>query len=381
MEYTKLGRTGLDVSRICLGCMSYGGGNRGNHAWSLGEEESRPFIKRALEAGINFFDTANRYSLGSSEEILGRAIKDFARRDEIVIATKVYGRMRPGPNGAGLSRKAIMAEIDASLRRLGTDYVDLYQIHRWDYDTPIEETLEALHDVVKAGKARYIGASSMHAWQFARALGIAERHGWTRFVSMQNLVNLLYREEEREMLPLCAAEGIGVIPWSPQARGKLTRDWDYTSIRTETDEAFGRLFAKTEEADRKVAIASPQVAADPRRPPGSNRTCLALIKAGHHCADRRRHQAASSRRCDRFGRRKTVRRGDRIAGGTLCPARGGRFRVGWRRKPLLGGRCHDGSFLDPCSQCRLPRLRSLARGDRHRREEGGGSRFRLDLCQ
>ena len=261
MEYTKLGRTGLDVSRICLGCMSYGGSNRGNHAWSLGEEESRPFIKRALEAGINFFDTANRYSLGSSEEILGRAIKDFARRDEIVIATKVYGRMRPGPNGAGLSRKAIMAEIDASLRRLGTDYVDLYQIHRWDYDTPIEETLEALHDIVKAGKARYIGASSMHAWQFARALGIAERHGWTRFVSMQNLVNLLYREEEREMLPLCAAEGIGVIPWSPQARGKLTRDWNYTSIRTETDEAFGRLFAKTEDADRKVVDRVAQVAA------------------------------------------------------------------------------------------------------------------------
>jgi len=261
MEYTKLGRTGRDVSRICLGCMSYGGGNRGNHAWSLGEEGSRPFIKRALEAGINFFDTANRYSLGNSEEILGRAIKDFARRDEIVIATKVYGRMRPGPNGAGLSRKAIMAEIDASLRRLGTDYVDLYQVHRWDYDTPIEETLEALHDVVKAGKTRYIGASSMHAWQFARALGIAERHGWSRFVSMQNLVNLLYREEEREMLPLCAAEGIGVIPWSPQARGKLTRDWDYTSIRTETDEAFGRLFANTQEADRKVVDRVAEVAA------------------------------------------------------------------------------------------------------------------------
>ncbi len=217
------------------------------------EEESRPFIKKALEAGINFFDTANRYSLGSSEEILGRAIKDFARRDEVVIATKVYGRMRPGPNGAGLSRKAIFAEIDNSLRRLGMDYVDLYQIHRFDHDTPIEETLEALHDVVKAGKARYLGASSMHAWQFGRALGIAEKNGWTRFVSMQNLVNLLYREEEREMLPLCAAEGIGVIPWSPQARGKLSRDWDYTSIRTETDEAFSRLFAKTDEADRKVA--------------------------------------------------------------------------------------------------------------------------------
>jgi aryl-alcohol dehydrogenase-like predicted oxidoreductase len=252
MEYTKLGRTGLDVSRICLGCMSYGGGNQGNHAWSLGEEESRPFIKRALETGINFFDTANRYSLGNSEEILGRAIKDFARRDEVVIATKVYGRMRPGPNGAGLSRKAIFAEIDASLIRLDMDYVDLYQIHRFDHDTPIEETLEALHDVVKSGKARYIGASSMHAWQFARALGIAEKNGWTRFVSMQNLVNLLYREEEREMLPLCEAEGIGVIPWSPQARGKLSRDWDYTSMRTETDEAFVRLFAKTEEADKKV---------------------------------------------------------------------------------------------------------------------------------
>jgi aryl-alcohol dehydrogenase-like predicted oxidoreductase len=196
MEYVKLGRTGLDVSRICLGCMSYGGGNRGNHAWSLSEEESKPFIKKALESGINFFDTANRYSLGNSEEILGRAIRDFARRDEVVIATKVYGRMRPGPNGAGLSRKAIFAEIDASLGRLGMDHVDLYQIHRWDYDTPIEETLEALHDVVKVGKVRYIGASSMHAWQFARALGIAERHGWTRFVSMQNLVNLLYREEE-----------------------------------------------------------------------------------------------------------------------------------------------------------------------------------------
>jgi aryl-alcohol dehydrogenase-like predicted oxidoreductase len=261
VEYTKLGRTGLDVSRICLGCMSYGGGNRGNHAWSLGEEESRPFIKRALEVGINFFDTANRYSLGNSEEILGRAVKDFARRDEVVIATKVYGRMRPGPNGAGLSRRAIMVEIDDSLRRLGTDYVDLYQIHRWDYETPIEETLEALHDILKAGKARYIGASSMHAWQFARALGIAERHGWTRFVSMQNLVNLLYREEEREMLPLCAAEGIGVIPWSPQARGKLTRDWNYTSVRTETDEAFGRLFAKTEDADRKIVDRVAQVAA------------------------------------------------------------------------------------------------------------------------
>jgi aryl-alcohol dehydrogenase-like predicted oxidoreductase len=256
----KLGRTGLEVSRICLGCMSYGAPDSGNHAWSIGEEESRPFIKRALEGGINFFDTANRYSLGSSEEILGRAIKDFARRDDVVIATKVCGRMRPGPNGGGLSRKAIMREIDDSLRRLGTDYVDLYQIHRWDHETPIEETLEALHDIVKAGKARYIGASSMHAWQFARALGVSERNGWTRFVSMQNLVNLLYREEEREMLPLCAAEGIGVIPWSPQARGRLTRDWDYTSIRTETDDAHQRLFGKSAEADRKVVDRVTEVA-------------------------------------------------------------------------------------------------------------------------
>src|SRR5262247_18530 len=261
MEYTKLGRTGLDVSRICLGCMSYGGGNLGNHAWSLPEEESRPFIKKALEAGINFFDTANRYSLGSSEEILGRAIKDFARRDEVVIATKVYGRMRPGPNGAGLSRKAIFTEVDNSLRRLGMDYIDLYQIHRFDHDTPVEETLEALHDIVKTGKARYIGASSMHAWQFARALGIAERHGWTRFVSMQNLVNLLYREEEREMLPLCVAEGIGVIPWSPQARGRLCRDWDYRRTRTETDEAGKKFYAGVAEADKAVVDAVGQVAA------------------------------------------------------------------------------------------------------------------------
>jgi aryl-alcohol dehydrogenase-like predicted oxidoreductase len=260
MEYVKLGRTGLEVSRICLGCMSYGVPGRGNHAWSIDEAESRPFIQRALEGGINFFDTANRYSLGSSEEILGRAIKDFSRRDEVVIATKVYGRMRPGPNGSGLSRKAIMREIDDSLRRLGTDYVDLYQIHRWDNATPIEETIEALHDLVKAGKARYIGASSMHAWQFARALGVSERYGWTRFVSMQNLVNLLYREEEREMLPLCAAEGIGVIPWSPQARGRLTRDWDYTSIRTETDDAHQRLFGKSAESDRKVVDRVAEVA-------------------------------------------------------------------------------------------------------------------------
>jgi aryl-alcohol dehydrogenase-like predicted oxidoreductase len=261
MDYVKLGRTGLDVSRICLGCMSYGIPERGNHSWTLNEEESRPFIKQALEGGINFFDTANVYSDGTSEEIVGRALKDFATRDEVVIATKVHGRMRPGPNGAGLSRRAIMSEIDASLRRLGTEYVDLYQIHRWDYTTPIKETLEALHDVVKAGKARYIGASSMYAWQFAQALAIAERNGWTPFVSMQNYVNLLYREEEREMLPLCQQEGVGVIPWSPLARGRLTRDWDDTSARSETD-AFGKtLYEKSAEADKMVVERVAEVAA------------------------------------------------------------------------------------------------------------------------
>jgi aryl-alcohol dehydrogenase-like predicted oxidoreductase len=328
MEYIRLGRTGLEVSPICLGCMSYGGGNRGNHAWSLGEEASRPFIKKALEAGINFFDTANRYSLGNSEEILGRAIQDFARRDEVVIATKVYGRMRPGPNGTGLSRKAIFAELDASLARLGMDYVDLYQTHRWDYYTPIEETLEALHDVVKSGKVRYIGASSMHAWQFARALGIAEKHGWTRFISMQNLVNLLYREEEREMLPLCEAEGVGVIPWSPQARGKLSRDWDYTSIRTETDEAFGRLFARTDEADRKVADRVAEGGQGTRTTPCPDSARLAPVKARRHRADRRRYEAALPRRRDCCGEREAVRRGDRGPGRTLRSARGRRLRLG-----------------------------------------------------
>src|ERR671917_183499 len=235
MDYVRLGRSGLEVSRLCLGCMTYGTPDRGNHPWTLDEEQSRPFIKRALELGITFFDTANVYSDGTSEEIVGRALNDFARREEVVIATKVHGRMRPGPNGAGLSRKAILAEIDASLRRLGTDYVDLYQIHRWDYGTPIEETLEALTDVVRAGKARYVGASSMYAWQFAKALAVSERNGWARFVSMQNYVNLLYREEEREMLPLCRDRGIAVIPWSPLARGRLTRDWDDKSARSETD--------------------------------------------------------------------------------------------------------------------------------------------------
>lgn len=260
MDYVKLGTTGLEVSRICLGCMSYGVPERGTHPWSLNEQESRPFIRKALELGINFFDTANIYSDGTSEEIVGRALKEFASRDEIVLATKVHGRMRPGPNGGGLSRKAILSEIDHSLKRLGTDYVDLYQIHRWDPSTPVEETMEALHDVVKAGKARYIGASSMPAWQFLKALHTAERHGWTRFVSMQNYVNLLYREEEREMLPLCAAEGIGVIPWSPLARGRLTRDWQETSTRSESDQFGKLLYSQTEEADRLVALRLKEIA-------------------------------------------------------------------------------------------------------------------------
>ena len=252
MDYRKLGRTGLDVSRLCLGCMTYGVPERGSHPWTLDEAQSRPFIRKALELGINFFDTSNSYSDGTSEEILGRALRDFARRDEVVIATKVFFPWRPGPNGGGLSRKAILTAIDASLQRLGTDYVDLYQIHRWDYGTPIEETLETLHDVVKAGKARYLGASSMFAWQFCQALSLADRHGWTRFVTMQNHYNLLNREEEREMLPLCAAEGIGVLPWSPLARGRLTRDWDARSTRSESDQVLQTLYAASEDADRKV---------------------------------------------------------------------------------------------------------------------------------
>lgn len=261
MEYTRLGNTGLEVSRLCLGCMSYGEPDRGSHPWTLTEDQSRPFIRQAIEMGINFFDTANVYSDGTSEEILGRAIKDYSKRDDVVIATKVNGRMKPGPNGAGLSRKAIFSEIDASLKRLGTDYVDLYQIHRFDHNTPIEETLEALHDVVKAGKARYIGASSMYAWQFSKMLAVSAASGWTRFVSMQNHVNLLYREEEREMLPLCKAEGIGVIPWSPLARGRLTRDWDARSDRSETDEIGKGLYTSmTEDADRRVVEAVAKIA-------------------------------------------------------------------------------------------------------------------------
>jgi aryl-alcohol dehydrogenase-like predicted oxidoreductase len=252
MEYTRLGNTGMKVSRICLGCMTYGEPTRGAHPWSLPEAESLPFIQKALELGINFFDTANVYSAGSSEEILGVALKQFAKREEVVIATKLNGRMRKDVNGAGLSRKEIFYEIDQSLQRLQTDYVDLYQIHRWDYEVPIEETLEALHDLVKSGKVRYIGASSMFAWQFAKALFLADQRGWTRFVTMQNHYNLLYREEEREMMGLCRDQKIGVIPWSPLARGKLTRDWDDKTARSETDEFGKTLYKANIDADKKI---------------------------------------------------------------------------------------------------------------------------------
>ncbi|GAB2933514.1 aldo/keto reductase [Rhodococcus aerolatus] len=259
MEYTTLGTTGLQVSRIALGCMSYGDPKRGGHPWSLDEEASRPFFRQALEAGVTFFDTANVYSDGSSEEITGRALKDFARREEVVVATKLFNRMGPGPNGAGLSRGAVMTQVDASLRRLGTDYIDLYQIHRWDHATPVEETVEALHDVVRAGKVRYLGASSMWAWQLAKALHVADSNGWTRFATMQDHYNLLHREEEREMLPLCADEGVGSIPWSPLARGRLTRPWDTTSARSETDEFGGSLY---QDGDEKIVDVVTAVAAE-----------------------------------------------------------------------------------------------------------------------
>jgi aryl-alcohol dehydrogenase-like predicted oxidoreductase len=266
MQYVNLGKTGMKVSRICLGCMSYGEPasgepKPGRHAWTLNEEQSRPFFRQALDAGINFFDTANVYSGGASEEVLGRFLKANVRREAVVIATKVQSLMRDEPNGKGLSRKAILFELDESLRRLQTDYVDLYQIHRWDYETPIEETLEALHDVVKAGKVRYIGASSMYAWQFAKALYLADLHDWTRFVTMQNHYNLLYREEEREMAGLCRDQGIGMIPWSPLARGRLARPWKSEStLRLETDRFGANMYANTEEADRRVVERLTEVA-------------------------------------------------------------------------------------------------------------------------
>jgi aryl-alcohol dehydrogenase-like predicted oxidoreductase len=282
VEYVNLGKSGLKVSRICLGCMSYGDPQKGTHAWSLDEQASRPFIKQALELGINFFDTANVYSFGASEEILGRAVRDFAKRDDLVIATKAFGTMRKeDPNSPGLSRKAIFREIDASLQRLGMDYVDLYQIHRWDYSTPIEETLEALHDVVKSGKARYLGASSMFAWQFAKSLQLADRHGWARFISMQPHYNLLYREEEREMLPLCVAEGIGVIPWSPLARGRLARGAEPSKTTREKTDAFDKkLYQATEEVDRQVIERVDDIAKKRGVPPAQVALAWLLQKPG-----------------------------------------------------------------------------------------------------
>ena len=263
MDYVNLGPSGLKVSRLCLGCMSYGDTSKGWHGdWVLSEDESRPFIREAVEAGINFFDTANMYSRGASEEVIGRLLPEFARRDEIVVATKAFLPWQQAPNAGGLSRKALMQAVDDSLTRLGMDYVDLYQIHRWDDATPIEETMEALHDIVKAGKARYIGASSMFAWQFAKAQEVARANGWTRFISMQNHVNLLYREEEREMLPLCADQGVGVIPWSPLARGKLARAWDETTVRSKTD-GFGKmLYRQQEDADRAIVETVGAIAAE-----------------------------------------------------------------------------------------------------------------------
>jgi aryl-alcohol dehydrogenase-like predicted oxidoreductase len=261
MDYVRLGTSGLKISRLALGCMTYGAADQGTHEWTLSEDESRPFIRQALELGINFFDCANSYSDGSSEEFVGRALKALAKREDYVLATKVYfPTRRSDANARGLSRRAIMREIDASLQRLGTDYVDLYQIHRWDDETPIEETMEALHDVVKAGKARYIGASSMFAWQFAKAQYTARLHGWTPFVSMQNQLNLIYREEEREMLPLCADMGVGVIPWSPQARGLLTRPWAEPTKRFETDAVSKRIYAETADTDRRIVEAVQSVA-------------------------------------------------------------------------------------------------------------------------
>jgi len=262
VNYRNLGSTGLKVSPLCLGCMTFGVPERGDHPWTIGEEASRPLIRQAVDAGINFFDTADVYSDGTSEEIVGRALKEFMRREDAVIATKVYFPMSAAPNDRGLSRKTILTAIDKSLRRLGTDYVDLYQIHRWDHTTPIEETLGALHDVVKAGKARYIGASSMYAWQFSKALYTSKLHGWTEFVSMQNHYNLLYREEEREMMPLCVDSGIGVLPWSPLARGRLTRPWAQVTNRTQTDFYGNKLYAATEAADRAVVERVGAIAAE-----------------------------------------------------------------------------------------------------------------------
>lgn len=285
MKFTKLGTTGLDISRLCLGCMTFGEPDAGTHPWTLDEDASRPIIKRAVEQGINFFDTANSYSAGTSELIVGRLLKAFTRREEIVVATKVFfppamlgGSSRP--NEQGLSRKAIMANIDASLTRLGMDYVDLYQIHRWDYHTPIEETMEALHDVVKAGKARYLGASSMFAWQFAKAQQVAKEHNWSRFVSMQNHLNLLYREEEREMIPLCLDQGVGLMPWSPLARGRLTRPHGQETERTRTDLSGQSFYNATETEDARVIGVVEQIAAERGVPMAQVGLAWVLAKRG-----------------------------------------------------------------------------------------------------
>ena len=280
MDYVNLGNTGLKVSRLCLGCMSFGEPDRGMHPWSLPEAESRPLLEKALEAGINFFDTANAYSDGSSEEIVGRFLGEFGKRDELVIATKCYIPWRDAPNTGGLSRKAILQAVEDSLNRLGTDYIDLYQIHRWDHHTPIEETMEALHSLVTLGKVRYLGASSMYAWQFAKALFVAEQRGWTRFVSMQNHLNLINREEEREMLPLCIDQGIGVIPWSPLARGKLTRDWDETTRRSENDQFGDYLYNATAEADQRVAAVVADIAGERNVPRAQVALAWLLQKPG-----------------------------------------------------------------------------------------------------
>jgi aryl-alcohol dehydrogenase-like predicted oxidoreductase len=287
MEYRRLGKTGLTVSRICLGCMSYGDpsatvpGSTLRWEWALKEDAARPFFRRAVELGINFFDTANVYSFGASEEITGRALREYASREDVVIATKVWGVMRPGPNGGGLSRKAILHEIDASLKRLGTDYVDLYQIHRWDNATPIEETMEALNDVVRAGKARYLGASSMYTWQFAKAQHVAETHGWTSFVSMQNHYNLIYREEEREMMPLCLDQGVGVIPWSPLARGHLARPLQAQgTIRSETDHFAKTLYAQMAQEDHLVLAEVDRIARERNLPHAQIALAWLLNKEG-----------------------------------------------------------------------------------------------------
>ena len=280
MQYRNLGQSGLIVSRICLGCMSFGRPGAGRHEWTIDEPASRTIIRQALEAGINFFDTANEYSAGTSEEFVGRALADFAHRDEIVLATKAFAPWRPAPNTGGLSRKALFQAIDDSLRRLGTDYVDLFQIHRWDHAVPIEEVMEALHDIVKAGKARYIGASSMYAWQFAKAQHTAERHGWTKFISMQPQVNLVYREEEREMIPLCIDQNVAVLPWSPLARGMLTRDWDAKTARSETDQFSTYLYRATAENDRQIVEAVAAVAAERGLPRAQVAMAWLLGKAG-----------------------------------------------------------------------------------------------------